>query len=149
MAQKLYIIRGIPGSGKSTYANKLKTLLFEKGLSVTHFEADMFFMHDGKYQWNPKLIGLAHKWCFDNVFNSFDNGTEAVIVANTFVKLEHLMPYINTANKHGFDVVVYRMNNNFKNIHNVPDESINRMKDGFEDYDSEIIIKESADPQGV
>jgi hypothetical protein len=53
------------------------------------------------------------------------------------------------AKKHDYEVTVYRMDNNFQNVHDVPDDVINRMKEGFEDYDNEIIIKESADPQGV
>ena len=35
MEKMLYIVRGIPGSGKSTFA---------KSLGGTHFETDMFFM---------------------------------------------------------------------------------------------------------
>ena len=148
MAQKLYLIRGVPGSGKSTYAKKLKDDLFEQGHSVTHYEADMFFMHDGKYNWNPKLLGLAHKWCFDSVFNSFNNGTEAVIVANTFVKLKDMNTYIEMAKKHDYEVTVYRMDNHFQNVHNVPNDVINRMTENFEDYDNEIIVKESTVSQG-
>ena len=43
MEKVLYIVRGIPGSGKSTFA---------KSLGGTHFEADMFFMKDGEYKFD-------------------------------------------------------------------------------------------------
>lgn len=139
MSQRLIIIRGIPGSGKSTYAKKLKRELFEQNKSCTHFEADMFFMKDGKYNWNPKLIGLAHKWCYESVFNSFDKGTEIVIVSNTFVTLKEMANYIDTAKQRNIPVTVYRMNNEFKNEHSVPDDVITKMKTNFVDYENEII----------
>ena len=37
----LYIVRGVPGSGKSTFA---------KTLGGTHFETDNYFMIDGEYK---------------------------------------------------------------------------------------------------
>ena len=43
MEKVLYIVRGIPGSGKSTFA---------KSLGGTHFEADMFFMKNGEYKYD-------------------------------------------------------------------------------------------------
>ena len=56
---KLYILRGIPGSGKSTYGKKIVDSAIDAGFSAIKFEADDFFMKDGKYNWNPKLIGMA------------------------------------------------------------------------------------------
>lgn len=82
------------------------------------------------------------------MFNSFNNGTEAVIVANTFVKQKDMNTYIEMAKKHDYEVTVYRMDNHFQNVHNVPDDVINRMTENFEDYDNEIIVKESTVSQG-
>lgn len=142
MGQRLIIIRGIPGSGKSTYAKKIKHDLFESGNSVTHFEADMFFMKDGKYNWNPKLAPIAHKWCYNSVFKSFDSGTNVVIVSNTFVKLGDMNTYIKEAESRNIDVTVYRMENRFKNVHEVPEETLNKMSESFQDYENETIVKE-------
>ena len=38
-------------------------------------------------------------------------------------------------------VNVIRMNNEFKNTHNVPEDVIQKMKDRFEDYADEIVVK--------
>jgi predicted kinase len=43
----LTIVRGLPGSGKSTYA---------KSLNVFHIEADMFCMKDGKYEFDAERV---------------------------------------------------------------------------------------------
>lgn len=52
--KKLYIIRGAPGSGKST---KAKALIAEN-LDLLHFEADMFFEQDGPYKFNPGRLRM-------------------------------------------------------------------------------------------
>ena len=44
--KKLIIIRGLPGSGKSTFA---------KSLNCTHFETDMYFTDsEGNYNFMPQ-----------------------------------------------------------------------------------------------
>ena len=55
MEKILYIVRGIPGSGKSTFA---------KTLGGQHFEADMYFIDEsGNYKFDITEIKLAHEWC--------------------------------------------------------------------------------------
>ncbi len=52
--KNLYLLRGIPGAGKSTLA---------KQLGDAHFEADSYFMIDGEYQFDPTKLRKAHEWC--------------------------------------------------------------------------------------
>jgi adenylate kinase family enzyme len=51
MEKIIYLVRGIPGSGKSTFA---------KSLGGTHFETDQFFMVDGKYNFDGSKLKEAH-----------------------------------------------------------------------------------------
>ena len=39
----IYLLRGLPGAGKSTVA---------KRLGGEHYEADMYFMQDGEYKFD-------------------------------------------------------------------------------------------------
>ena len=50
----LVLMRGLPGSGKSTKANKIAG---EKGIV---YSTDDFFMVDGKYVYDVKMIGEYH-----------------------------------------------------------------------------------------
>jgi len=132
---KLYIVRGNPGSGKSTYA---KSLMQHIKNSV-HYEADMYFMYNGEYIFDKTKLGAAHEWCLMSTQKSLQEGKN-VIVSNTFTTLRELQPYIDFCNKNGFEFLVIRMNNDFGNIHNVPEDVIQNMKKRFQDYLGETII---------
>ena len=55
--KELFLLRGLPGAGKSTLA---------KSLRGTHLEADSFFMVNGEYKFRPEFIKyidrLEHIW---------------------------------------------------------------------------------------
>lgn len=51
----LYLIRGIPGSGKSTFAQNL----YSFGMVEAVIEADDYFYTDGVYQFDPSMLGSA------------------------------------------------------------------------------------------
>lgn len=124
----LTLVRGIPGSGKSTLAKSLRVAF---GSATTdHFEADQFFMKDGVYKWDGSRVGEAHAWCHsmtdDSLFYKRD-----VIVSNTFTTLKELRPYFEIAKTNNARLNVILCQSNFGNIHDVPSESLERMKNRF------------------
>ena len=48
--KKLILLRGIPGSGKSTFAKSISNE------STGHIESDMFFIKDGEYKFDGSRI---------------------------------------------------------------------------------------------
>ncbi|XP_058999777.1 NEDD4-binding protein 2-like 1 isoform X4 [Mustela lutreola] len=55
----LYLLRGLPGSGKTTLARQLqhdfpRALIFSTD--------DYFFREDGAYEFNPDFLEEAHEW---------------------------------------------------------------------------------------
>lgn len=118
----IILIQGLPGSGKSTLAERLSGDLF-----LNYYEADMYFMVNGDYMYNPKKLGDAHHWCQFAAKDSLEN-CEGCIVSNTFTSDKELNPYYELAENNGAKVVLIRMDNNFGSIHGVPPEAITRMK---------------------
>jgi predicted kinase len=114
----LTLIRGLPGSGKSTMA---------QSMGITHFEADMFFMKDGQYQFDHTKIKEAHEWCQNQTKEALDRG-EQVVVSNTFVKKWEMQPYYDMCR----DVSIITLTGNYGNIHGVPEEVVERMRSNWE-----------------
>lgn len=118
----LVLIRGLPGSGKSTKALEYKKQGYD------HFEADMYFIDsDGKYVFNPSLIIDAHDWCVQMAYLSIIDGHD-VVISNTFTQMWQMKPYIEIALKNGYNIKIIEMKNDYGDIHNVPEESLKRMK---------------------
>lgn len=83
---ELVLIRGLPGSGKSTMAGALSRAGYD------HFEADMFFMRGGKYEYNATRIRDAHAWCQKMTREALTKGRR-MVVSNTFTTLREIEPY--------------------------------------------------------
>lgn len=129
---RLTLIRGMVGSGKSTLAQKL---VFQSKIQCVHLEADMFFMKNGEYKFDPSKLSDAHYWCRERTEYYLKNWYNVnVIVSNTFTTKKELKPYFDIAGKFGIIPVVILCQNEFGSIHNVPEETIEKMKNRFQ-YD--------------
>lgn len=132
MKNILYIVRGIPGGGKSTFAHSLNCPVFE---------ADMFFQKDGEYKFDGSKIKDAHAWCQNEVKNAmeFNKGTyglenSEIAVSNTFTQEWEMAPYYELANMYNYMVfsIIVENRHGGKNTHGVPDDKVEMMKKRFE-----------------
>jgi hypothetical protein len=96
-----------------------------------HFEADMFFMKDGIYQYDPTKIKQAHEWCQRQTFNALANG-KSVVVSNTFTRLFELEPYFEMAKTFGIEPNIIEATGNWPNVHGVPAEVVEKMRQRWE-----------------
>jgi predicted kinase len=126
----LYIVRGVPGSGKSTFA---------KTLGGTHFETDNYFMIDGEYKFDFTKIKEAHNWCQSEVSNAmllnYTTGiNEKIVVSNTFTQEWEMEPYFEMAKEWGYTVftVVVENRHGGENQHGVPEDKLEIMRNRFE-----------------
>lgn len=126
----LYIVRGVPGSGKSTFA---------KSLGGTHFETDSYFMVDGEYKFDFTKLKEAHKWCQDSVntamiLNHTTGQNEVIVVSNTFTQEWEMQPYFEMAESWGYQVfsIIVENRHGGVNAHGVPEDKIEIMKNRFE-----------------
>jgi predicted kinase len=120
---KLTIIRGLPGSGKSTEAKRICALTGAK-----HVESDMFFMIDGAYLYIPEKIAEAHAWCLQQVRSLLAAGND-VVVSNTFTQKWEMAPYLEL----GVPTEVVEMKSQYENVHGVNAATLERMRLGWEE----------------
>lgn len=120
----LVLIRGLPGSGKSTIAKHMSGHI--------HLEADMYHMKDGEYCFDPAKVKDAHTWCQQQTKNLIAAG-DSVVVSNTFTRLWEMQPYFEMAKEFGIEPNVIEAKGNWKNQHNVPDSVLEAMRNRWEE----------------
>ena len=99
----LVLLRGLPGAGKSTFA---KMLVGDK--DYCHKEADMFFVKNGKYIFEPNKIREAHEWCQKTTEIFLNNGL-SVVVSNTFTQRKEMQFYLDLAQSLNVPVKIHAL----------------------------------------
>jgi predicted kinase len=124
MEKELILLRGLPGSGKSTFA---------KRICNQHVEADMFFMEDGEYKFDPTKLKQAHEWGRNKAQEWMKQGYN-VVVSNTFTQEWEMDPYYWLAEQYGYRVhsLVVENRHDGVNEHGVPADKLEQMKNRFE-----------------
>lgn len=122
----LILIRGVAGSGKSTLAHKIKSE-YSGSRPVFVFEADDYFNKSGEYEFDATKLNQAHKECLHNTIDKLKDEKNLVIVSNTFTMIRELTPYVTLDDA----PIVIEMSNQYDSIHDVPKETIEKMKQRF------------------
>jgi predicted kinase len=140
MMKTLYLIRGLPGSGKTTLARMIQTYMEDHYYDSSHYEADMYHINkDGKYEWRPENVPHAHSWCKVQTEEAMIKGDDCIIISNTFTQMWEIAPYIELANRYGYQVQGIIVATDLtdeqlavRNHHSVPVESIRKMRERWE-----------------
>jgi energy-coupling factor transporter ATP-binding protein EcfA2 len=122
----IILLRGLPGSGKTTLA---------KSLAGLHIEADMYFIdkETGEYKFDGSKLKYAHGWCQDVVEHWMNDGIERIIVSNTFTQEWEMEAYYILAKSYGYVVhsVIVENRHGGVNQHGVPADKLEEMKNRF------------------
>lgn len=124
MAKTLYIIRGIPGAGKTTL-----------GLNLTQYcvAADDFMVNrQGEYEFIPSRLKECHEKCFNQVRELLSRGRETVAVTNTFKAEWEYMRYIFLGLAYGYNVIGIDVSSSNKSVHGLSGADVLRFEASFQ-----------------
>ena len=131
----LYLVRGVAGSGKSTFAKHIWN-------EYSICEADQYFVDKTtkEYKFDYTKIKDAHAWCQEQVeIRMKDNQVNSqyypeIVVSNTFTQEWEMEHYFKLAEKYGYKVFSLIVENRHGgvNTHGVPDDKVQVMRDRFE-----------------
>jgi predicted kinase len=126
----LYLIRGLPGSGKSTFAWELE----KAGVVDITVEADDYFINEetGEYQFDANKLHSAHRMCQLNAAAALAEGT-SVGVSNTSTSEKEVAVYKKIAEQYNakFVSIIVENRHEGKNIHGVPEDKLTQMRNRF------------------
>lgn len=144
MSGTLYIMRGLPGSGKSTATAKLVKQAKDMGLSVVVCSTDDYHLelvdNVWKYVFKADKLGQFHKYNLRDATCHMEHGVDVVIIDNTNTTWKEIAPYAKAAKDCGYTVLVLEADTPWafdvsectkRNTHEVPKDAISRMLERY------------------
>ena len=127
MKKKCFVMRGIPGSGKSTRASQLA------GTTGKIHSTDSFFMKNGKYVFDVSKLHRNHQLNFQAFMVDIALGISPVVVDNTNSQKWEYQKYVIAAEEAGYEVEIVNVPHidpalaAQRNTHGVSEDIIRKM----------------------
>lgn len=134
--KKCIILRGLPGSGKTTRAEELSVI---EGVICS---MDHYWVRDGRtYDYRPRELDAAKAFCRGEVEIAFRLEVPVIVIDNTNITAATVLYYKGVAERAGYEVSVETVGAFTpeavslyaeRNVHGVSAEIIARMANNFE-----------------
>lgn len=129
----LILLRGIPGSGKTTLGEVILQTSQQVNQGVISAD-DYFIDQNGEYVFDATKLKEAHNDCQQRCAERMRFELSKIVVANTFTQEWEMEPYFEMAKRYNYRVhsVIVENRHGGENVHNVPDEKVEQMKKRFQ-----------------
>ncbi len=145
MQKTVIINRGIPASGKSSFAKEIVSKLSQKGLSAISCSTDDYFMVDGVYRFDAERLREYHLKNQNRFKQALKEDFDVVICDNTNIEPWEARPYYDMAKEFEYNVILMdfgsrdiqshikaQSNEDYK--HNIPEDTLINMQDRYYTY---------------
>ena len=126
----LILLRGLPGSGKTTLAK-----LLSENNTYPVFSVDDYFTNEvtGEYIFNFQNNHLAYKQCEALTNDAMQQAIPKILVHNTFTMDWEMEPYFKLASQFNYKLFVVTVENyhGHQNVHEVSDEQLQKMAEKY------------------
>jgi predicted kinase len=130
---ELILLRGLPGSGKTTLAKTILQLRESDEPEILSAD-DFFISENGEYDFDSAKIKEAHQYCQFRCSERMRQQKAKIVVANTFTQEWEMKIYFEMAERYNYRVhtVVVENRHGSENVHNVPEDKLQKLKERFE-----------------
>lgn len=136
------VMRGLPGSGKSSVSKRVQELFQAQNTQVVRICTDEILeMCEGDYFWAGYKMSLYHGIAYNIARGAFNHDVPVVILDNTNIRTKDFESYMFDARQKGYLVRVFTVGSFDesaiqaavkRNSHNVPEYAIRRMAARFQ-----------------
>lgn len=142
MSKHIVIVRGIPGSGKSTLVNNLCNFLVDESIDHAVVELDNFFTKNGEYKFVSSLFLDAHAYMWEECLKFAKKSMPIIIIDDVNLKYRHAIPFFLIAQMYGYSILKVEPQplkrfdvdiSHERNVHDVPKETIHTMSEMYEE----------------
>lgn len=146
------VFRAVPGSGKTTFSNRIRDAVAGAGLSIAVHSTDAFFINPmtRTYDFDAAKLPQFHAKNLENFKRSLEAGVDLVAVDNTNLRPWETEPYTEAARKAGYRIVFFnfaprelekhlaaqQVTPDRPDAHQVPKEVLERFVGYFHQYDA-------------
>lgn len=135
---KIFIIKGTPGSGRTTLANELLALYKGIGKTVEIIEANDFMINPEtkQYEFVQENVSKSFSQCYVRFNELLEKKTEVIIVTNINGHFSEYASYITRGRNNGYTVHVMSMENHHegKSTIGIPDKFVVKMCRKYQHY---------------
>lgn len=126
----LILLRGLPGSGKTSLAKVLS-----ENSKYPMYSVDDYFTNaeTGEYLFDYKNNQYAYKQCQDQTEQSMRQKAKKILVHNTFTMAWEMEPYFKLASTYNYSLFVVTVENYHEtgNVHEVSHEQLQKMAEKY------------------